>query len=140
MAKRYYWFKMHDDFFKSKEMKKLRKIAGGDTFTIIYLKLLMLSTKSEGKLVFEGIEDSFADELALELDEDVENVAVTMSYLQKHNLIEMISEDEYILPVAIANIGSESVSAERVRLHRERKALQCNIHVIPCNTDIERIS
>ncbi|MDS4694014.1 hypothetical protein RK886_01270 [Streptococcus pneumoniae] len=29
--KRYYWIQLAQDFFKSKEMKLLRKIAGGDT-------------------------------------------------------------------------------------------------------------
>jgi predicted phage replisome organizer len=68
MAKVYYWLKLNKDFFKGKEIKKLRKIAGGDTYTIIYLKLQLLSLKDEGKLYFDGIEETFAEELALELD------------------------------------------------------------------------
>jgi hypothetical protein len=36
--KRYYWLKLQDGFFDSKRIKKLRKLAGGDTYTIIYLK------------------------------------------------------------------------------------------------------
>lgn len=35
MAKRYYWLKLPDGFFRQKAIKKLRKIAGGDTYTII---------------------------------------------------------------------------------------------------------
>ena len=58
--KKFYWLKLKDDFFKQKEMKKLRKIAGGDTYTIIYLKMMLLSVKSEGKIYFEGLEDIFA--------------------------------------------------------------------------------
>ena len=38
--KRYFWLKLHKDFFKRKEIKRLRKIAGGDTYTIIYLEML----------------------------------------------------------------------------------------------------
>ncbi|MDS8126694.1 phage replisome organizer N-terminal domain-containing protein, partial [Streptococcus pneumoniae] len=41
--KRYYWIQLAQDFFKSKEMKLLRKIAGGDTHTIIYLKMMLIS-------------------------------------------------------------------------------------------------
>ena len=37
-TKKYYWLKLKDDFFNSREIKKLRRIAGGDTYTIIYLK------------------------------------------------------------------------------------------------------
>ncbi len=47
--KRYFWLKLHKDFFQRKEIKRLRKIAGGDTYTIIYLKMLLRSIMSDGK-------------------------------------------------------------------------------------------
>ena len=33
--KRYFWIQLKKDFFDSKAMKKLRKVPGGDTYTII---------------------------------------------------------------------------------------------------------
>ena len=42
---RYYWLKLKDDFFTSKRIKKLRNLAGGDTLTIIYLKMQLKSIK-----------------------------------------------------------------------------------------------
>ncbi len=77
MAKRYYWLKLKADWFSDKRIKKLRSIAGGDTHTIIYLKMMLLSLKDERKLYFEGVEDNFASEIALALDEDAENVKLT---------------------------------------------------------------
>ena len=50
MAKRYYWLKLPDGFFRQKAIKKLRKIAGGDTYTIIYLKMLLVAMKQDGRL------------------------------------------------------------------------------------------
>ena len=47
--KKYYWLKMTDQFFEDKAIKKLRKIAGGDTYTIIYLKMLLTAIK-QGKI------------------------------------------------------------------------------------------
>lgn len=139
MAKRYYWLKLKEDFFNSKPMLKLRKIAGGDTYTIIYLKLQLLSLKNEGKLYFDNIEDSFADELALEIGEDADNVKVTLLYLQKFGLLEYASEDEIMLHEVPLSIGKETASAERVRRYREKqKALQCNSDVTTCNTEIEK--
>ena len=70
MAKKYYWLKLRNDWFGDKRIKKLRSIAGGDTYTIIYLKMQLLSLKNEGKLFFEGVEDDFVSELALDLDEE----------------------------------------------------------------------
>jgi len=136
--KRYYWLKLKDDFFSQKEIKKLRKIAGGDTYTIIYLKLQLLSLQNEGVLVYEGVEDNFIEEMALTLDEDIENVRVTILYLQKVGFLEEISADEFLLPKAAECIGSESSVAARVRKHRNKqKALPCNTQVTKSNTDID---
>ena len=74
--KRYYWLKFKEDFFDFKGVKKLRKLAGGDTYVIIYLKMLLRSLKTDGILEYTGIEKDFASELALDLDEDPENVSV----------------------------------------------------------------
>lgn len=124
MAKKYFWLKLKDNFFKQKSIKKLRKMAGGDTFTIIYLKMQLLSLTNEGKLYYEGIEDNFVEELALELDENVEDIQMTVLYLQKNNLIEFGElPDEYILPEVIGSIGSETAAASRMRKMRENKKL-----------------
>lgn len=87
MAKRYYWLKLPDGFFRQKAIKKLRKIAGGDTYTIIYLKMLLVAMKQDGRLYFEGVEATFYDELALDLDEEVENVRVTVMFLIQQDLM-----------------------------------------------------
>ena len=141
--KRYFWLKLHKDFFQRKEIKRLRKIAGGDTYTIIYLKMLLRSIMSDGKLYFDGLEDDFASELALDLDEKEENVQITVAYLIKSGLLEMCSDDEYYLPDAKDNTGTETAVASRVRKHREKqKALQCNTDVTQvkhlCNGEIEK--
>lgn len=130
--KRYYWLKLQEDFFSSLRIKKLRKIAGGDTYTIIYLKMQLLSIRNGGILKYSGLESSFAEELALDLDEEVENVAVTLQYLLSCGLIETSDNIEYLLPFAVANTGSEGSSAQRVREFRERqKVLQSNDVVTP---------
>ena len=140
--KRLYWLKLKTDFFTSKEMKKLRKIAGGDTYTIIYLKLQLLSLQDGGTLYFDGVEESFAEELALILDEEPDNVKATLLFLERTGLIEM-SESEIRLLVVPTLIGKESESAGRVRAFREKQkmlqsngeALQCNTLVTKCNTE-----
>lgn len=145
MAKKYFWLKLKDDFFRQKEIKKLRKIAGGDTYTIIYLKMQLLSLKNEGRLYFEGLEDNFIEEIALEIDEEIENVKVTILFLMKYKMLEELSQDEFLMTHAAASIGSETQSAERVRKFREKKKqqflpekpLQCNTPVTTCNTEID---
>jgi predicted phage replisome organizer len=140
--KRFYWLRLKEDFFKSKEMKKIRTIAGGETFTIIYLKLQLLTLQTEGKFYFEHVDETLPKELSLIIDETPENIEITLNYLFSKGLLE-VNGDEYVLPYVLECIGSETRSAERVRRHREnkekeRKMLQCNTAVTTCNTEKER--
>ena len=133
--KRYYWLKLMDDFFDSKRIKKLRKMAGGDTYTIIYLKIQLLSLKKGGYLEYSGLEDEFYKEIALDIDEDEINVQVTIQYLLSCGLIQTADNIEYLMPFVQDNLGSETASTRRSRKSREnaQKALQCNSGATVCN-------
>lgn len=134
-GKRYYWLKLRGDFFSSKRIKKLRRLAGGDTFTIIYLKMQLKALQSDGVLQWTGLEDDFAAELALDLDEEPDNVAVTLQYLLSCGLAETDDNINFFLPYVVENTGSETASTQRVREYRARKALQCNTD----ETQVKRI-
>ena len=141
--RRYYWLKLKEDFFTDKRIKRLRRISGGDTYTIIYLKLLLLSLKDSGKLYYDGVETDFIKELALTIDEKEDDVMVTVNYLIAQNLMEIIVEnDEYFLTEIPSLIGSETASTRRSRKSREQKMLQCNTTATlmqqNCNTEIEK--
>lgn len=141
MAKKYFWLKLKDDFFNQKEIKMLRKLAGGDTFTIIYLKILLLSLKNDGRVYYDGIAKNMVEEIALEIDEQIDNVTLTFNYLQSKGLLVFNADDEVELSNVHQMIGSESASASRVRKHRMNKALQSNDEVTKMkhlsNTEIE---
>jgi predicted phage replisome organizer len=134
--RKYYWLKLKNDFFNQPRIKKLRRLAGGDTYTIIYLKMQLLSLENEGVLFFEGIEDDFIEELALTIDEDTENVRFTVMYLVNQGLLEEVRKDEYLLPETVKAIGSEAASTRRSRECRKRQqALQSNGIALQGNTD-----
>ena len=140
-TKRYYWIKLKQDFFGQKEIKKLRKLPGGDTLTIIFLKLQLLSLDNNGIIYFDGIENSFEEEIALEIDEEPDNVRFTISYLLKIGWIEESNTDEAIsYNLVKIEVGSESTSAARVRRHRANsaslKALQSNGLVTTSNKNV----
>ena len=136
MENRYYWLKFRSDFFDSKRIKKLRNMAGGDTYTIIYLKMQLKALKTDGVLTFTGVEEDFADELALDLDERPDDVRVTLMFLLQYGLCECSDNIHYFLPWVAENTGSETASTQRVREYRNRqKALHCNADV----TQVKRI-
>lgn len=137
-AKRFFWLKLQEDFFQQKAMKKLRRMDRGETLTIIYLKMQLASLRNGGVIAFEGFGDSFAEELSLQLDEQEDDVRVTVEFLTRCGLMEQVDgADTYILPGAIENTGSEGDSAARVRAFRERKTLQSDGKALQSDTALQ---
>lgn len=141
--KRYFWLRLYDDFFGSFRIKKLRKMAGGDTYVIIYLKMQLKAMKTDGVLQYRGLGTDFVDELAIDIDEQPDDVRVTLMYLLSCGLAETNDQKTFFFPFSVANTGSETSSTQRVREFRARqKALQCNADVTPmkriCNVEIEK--
>ena len=137
--KRYYWIQLTQDFFKSKEMKLLRKIAGGDTHTIIYLKMMLISLEDGGCIYYDGLADNLAEEIALMIDENVEDIKITLLFLESKGLLTRKNDRDYFLEQVPEMVGSETASARRVRKFRENQlALQCNNDVTKRNGDIEK--
>lgn len=136
--KRYYWIQLTQDFFKSKEMKLLRKIAGGDTHTIIYLKMMLISLEDGGCIYYDGLADNLAEEIALMIDENVEDIKITLLFLESKGLLTRKNDRDYFLEQVPEMVGSETASTRRSRKHRELTALHCNTIATTCNRDIEK--
>ena len=136
--KRYFWIQLTQDFFKSKEMKLLRKIAGGDTHTIIYLKMMLISLEDGGRIYYDGLADNLAEELSLVIDENIEDIKITLIFLESKGLLTKKSDRDYFLEQVPEMVGSETASTRRSRKHREsQKVLQCNNYATKCDGDIE---
>ncbi len=145
--KKYYWYKLKQGFFEEKTQKFLRQLPGGDTLLIIYLKLMLTATSSEGVIKYDELMPSCEEELALILDEDVANVRLTLTALEKAGAIEWWDNNRLYMTAVKSLTGKEGASTERVRKHREKKkllALQCNTDEtasnacnVLCNTEID---
>ena len=135
--KRYYWIQLAQDFFKSKEMKLLRKIAGGDTHTIIYLKMMLISLEDGGHIYYDGLADNLAEEIALVIDENVEDIKITLIFLESKGLLTRKNDRDYFLEQVPEMVGSETASTRRSRKHRELRGLHCNAIETTCNGDID---
>lgn len=118
--KKYYWLKLKEDFFSQPRIKQLRKIAGGDTYTIIYQKIMLLSIRNSGVIEFQNIEPTLQQELALILDEEVENIKIVLAFMHSSKLIEEFEPNCYLIPDVVHLIGSHTDAAERMKKMRER--------------------
>lgn len=121
-SKNYWFLKIPDDYFYSKEMKKLRRIAGGAVFSLIYLKMQQIAMKSSGRIYFDGLEDTVAAEIALTIDEAPEDVQATLVLLEKMGLAERESAEAIYLPEAEENTGRETEWARKKRDYRAKLA------------------
>lgn len=50
--KKYYYMRLREDFFDSPEVKTMESMRGGYKYTLILLKLYLLSLRDEGRLRF----------------------------------------------------------------------------------------
>ncbi|HEM3529044.1 TPA: phage replisome organizer N-terminal domain-containing protein [Streptococcus suis] len=138
--KTFYFLKLEKDFFDKKEIKLLRKIAGGDTYTIIYLKMLLMSLSDSGFFYFENIGNDIAEEVAISIEEDIENVSVTLSYLQKKGLLEIVETDKYYLnsmPEMVGQVTSNALRQRRFQAKKKQQALENNATITQHNVEIE---
>ena len=145
--KRYYWLKLKEDFFQQIEIKRLKKYEKGDTYIVILMKLQLYSLKKKGCIDYIGIEDTFADELALAIDESYEDVSFVVEFLEKTGMLVEKEKNQYELVSASECMGSESSSAERMRKSRQKKNEnnrknhkneQSDAESEHCYTDIEK--
>lgn len=119
--KKYYWLKLQKAFFSDKKVKKMRQIAGGEIYTIIYLKLLLESLDNGGLIEFENICDNPTEELSLMIDETEDNIKACLVILEKLKLCEY--NDNFISFNDIQDmIGS--VTTAGIRKLEQRKRIE----------------
>lgn len=86
----------------------------------IYLKMQLKSLSTGGVLEYSGIEDSFAEELALDLSERTDDVRNTIAFLLDHGLCICDDGTHYVLPWVEENTGSETAATQRWRDWKKR--------------------
>lgn len=116
---RYYWIKLKDTFFQDKHIKKLRKLPGGSDCVIAYMKMMLASTKTNGIITLDGIEETPAEEIALMIDETKEICQMTMAYGLKVGFIQQMDDLSACKLLQVEQLlDSETDDASRKRENR----------------------
>ena len=137
MGKKFFWIKLKDSFFNQLAIKKLRKVAGGDTFVIIYLKMMLLSMNENGTISYECEPGEFVENLSLEIDEDEENVKMTLAFLKANGLVENVNDKEVFLVEVPGCTGVETAEAEKKR--KQRKLPKLTNGCVRVNAEMVRL-
>lgn len=127
--KRYYWLKLHKDFFKRHEIRIIEDMPNGKDYILFYLKLLVESVTHEGALRFSDAIPYNEQMLATITNTNVDIVKAAMQIFIELHMIELLDDQTIFMAEVEEMIGSETDAAERMRKSRERKALkdaECN--------------
>ena len=146
---RYFWFKLHDDFFEDAKIKLLEKMPNGEKYGWFLFKLICKSIKTEGLLRFSEKLPYSPKMLADITDTDIDVVRSALAAFDICELIDIFEDGTYFIDLVPNNTGKESESAARVRKCRERKkylpstdvkALHCNgdVTALHCNVEKEK--
>lgn len=140
--KKYYWLKLHKDFFKRHEIRIIEDMPNGKDYILFYLKLLVESISHNGNLRFSDTIPYNEQMLATITNTNVDIVKAAMQIFLELNMIEVL-DDATIYMLETENlIGSETAAAERKRKSRLNQSLllaECD-NVTPmsqeCHTEI----
>lgn len=115
----YYFLKLPEDFFSDKVMKRLRALPGGDAYTIIALKVLLLGLRTDNIIAYDGLCPTIGEEIAVTVDEQPEAVQVVLGYLERSGWIQ-IREDSSIYSAKGAEMTT-SITSRGLRLQKQKE-------------------
>ncbi len=80
--------KLKNNFFEQRHIKRLRRFAGGDTYVVIYLEMMLLSLENKGKLEYIGERNNIIEQISAELGYPTEEITRVFEILRRYKKIE----------------------------------------------------
>lgn len=141
--KKYYWLKLKETFFDSEEMKILESMENGTIYQNLYLKICLISLKSNGALLFKDMIPYNLDMIATITRTNKDIVRAGLQVFQQLKLI-TIADNEVIYMTDIQTLIGKS-STESDRVSKYRKTLKDNSNNSTtnqeesCNNSVEKL-
>ena len=140
MAKKY-WLKLNAHFFKDSHLIYLKTQKNGYEYIYLWQCLLLkcLEVEDDSEIGFLRLNEKipYSPELLSEVfSMNIDVVKCAIDIFSNMGMLEILENGTIYIEAVQKMLGRESESAERVRLHRERKnqkLLQCNNEVTKCN-------
>ncbi|AUN19074.1 hypothetical protein B2H91_10700 [Clostridium botulinum] len=143
ISKKYYWLKLQDNFFDREEIKIVENMPNGKEYIIFYMKLLLKSIKTEGKLKFREIIPYTPEMLSHVTGTNIDTVINAIDLFSRLQLMEKWDDGTLFMAETKNMIGSESKWAEIKRKQRNaKKELKPPLDNVPslsaeCPTEID---
>lgn len=141
--KKYYWLKLKETFFDSEEMKILESMENGTIYQNLYLKICLISLKSNGALLFKDMIPYNLDMIATITRTNKDIVRAGLQVFQQLKLI-TITDNEVIYMTDIQTlIGKSSTESDRVSKYRKTLKDNSNNSIEnqeeSCNNSVEKL-
>lgn len=140
-TKIYFWLKLDNNFFKNLAVRALRKRAGGDTYLIIYQRLLLEALESNGVIEYQGLLEDLPSELAITLDEKEEDVRTTIEYFKQAGLIQIGDDGSAFfeqVPMLIDQETNWNRYKRNAQKNKKLEKFQPPSNHLPTDIDIEK--
>lgn len=124
MSKKYYWLKLTVDFFEREEIKLIENMKNGKEYIIFYMKLLLKSVNSEGKLVFKDVIPYTEDMLATVTGTNIDIVTRAVELFLGLDLMQKLDDGALFMLETQKMIGHETEWARKKREYREKKKIE----------------
>lgn len=124
-VKKFYWIKLKQDFFNDDAMIWLETQKDGFKYQNLYLKLLLKTMNTGGKLAFNINGETLpmsVEDISIITRLDIDTVIVGMTLLKKLGLVTE-TDGVDIIPDVNSMIGSETDAALRMRKMRSKKLI-----------------
>ncbi len=120
--KKYYYLKLKEDFFDNEEMKVLESMKNGVEYQNVYLKMCLLSLKSDGALLFKNMLPYSIEMLSSVLRVNIDTIKTAIEIFEKIGLITITDTETIYMTDIQTLVGQSSTEAERVKRYRQNLA------------------
>lgn len=114
-AERYYWLKLHKDFFKRHDISIVEDMPNGKDYVLFYLKLMLESVDHEGALRFSDTIPYSEAMLASVTRTNVDIVRSALKVFIELGMVEVFDDQTLFLRQVAELLDSETFQAKRKR-------------------------
>lgn len=118
--KKYYYLKLKETFFDCEDLKIIEGMENGRDYSNLYLKMILLSLKDEGRLLFKGRIPYDEKMLSTITSIPLDTVRCGIKILADYGMIEILESGVMYMSDIQDLIGTGSTEAERKAKYRKR--------------------
>ncbi len=119
-VKKYYWLKLHKDFFKRHDIRIVEDMDNGKDYILFYMKLLLESIDHDGQLRFSETIPYNEKMLATITNTNIDIVRSAINVFKMLKLMEIMDDQTIYMTQTNLMLGTETEWAVKKREYRER--------------------